>query len=111
MATFNPVGASAPSAVTVSSKSTPNIRSITLGLIDAESTLTFSSAIVAYKIKSRDGSKLKIATSSGDTLTDDKWEIMPGSCFEDESLTTSTSKTFYVSSNKATTVVQIIEWT
>lgn len=112
MATFNPVGASAPSAVTISAKSTSVITSLTLSVTPGtESTLTFTSAIVAFRIQTRDGSKLTIATSSGNTATDDKFEFTPGNCYAEEFLTTNNAKTYYVASNIASTVIQILSWT
>ena len=114
MATFNPVGASAPSAVTISAKSTPTIRSITLSATPGtESTLTFASSIVAFQIKtpSGDRARLSVATTIAGTATDDRLDIPMGRVWTQEFLTTTASKVFYISSNKASTVVQILEWT
>jgi len=108
---FSPVGASSPSAVTISAKSTPTIRSLTLSAIaGTESTLTFSSAVVAFEIQVTDNSRLDIATTLGNTATNDKWSVYNGSSYHEEFLTTSAAKTFYIASNKASTTVQIKEW-
>lgn len=113
MGVFSPVGSSPPSAVTISAKSTPVIRSVTLNAVAGVETLvSFSSAVVAFKIKAADGiSKVSIATTSGNTATDDKFDLYHGEAWEEEFLTTSAAKDFYISSNKTSTVLQIFEWT
>ena len=113
MGVFSPVGASAPSAVTISAKSTPTIRSITLSATPGtESTLVFGTGVVAFQIKtpSGDTARLSVATTMGNTATDDRIDVPMGREWRQEFLTTNATKTFYVSSNKASTVLQIIEW-
>ena len=111
MGVFSPVGASAPSAVTISAKTTPNIRSITLGAKGVESTLTFASTIVAFTVQVAGNASFYIATSSGGTSSDTtRFNYNPGNCFHEEFLTTTAAKTFYVSASRDNVVVQIKEW-
>ena len=111
MGVFSPAGKSPPSSVSITGKSTPNIRSVTLGLSGVESSITFAAAVVAFRIISRSGT-LRVATSSGGTAAETtRMDFTPGNCFQEDNVSDTAAQTFYVSTNKDNSIIQILEWT
>lgn len=113
MGVFSPAGKAPPSTISavINAKKTPNIRSVTLGLSGVESSVTFAASIVAFRILARSGT-MYVATSSGGTASEtSRFQFTPGNTFEETSIDDSTAQTFYISTNKDNSVLQILEWT
>lgn len=110
MAGLQITGPAAPSVVTTQNKTTPTITSLTLGLAGVESVLTFAAGTVAFKIRAADFAKLKLATTSGSTATDDRFDVPPGNTYVEDNFTGS-AITYYISATVDNIVVQILTWT
>ena len=115
MAVFNPVGPAAPSNVAVSAKSTLSITSSTLSATPGtETAIVIPAGTKAFSIRAKSNSgiaaKLLIATASGSTATEDRFDLMPGNTWKEDLLTGDSSITIYVASTKASTVVQLMYW-
>jgi len=115
MAGIQVTGPASPSAVTVSSKSTATISSAIMTVTPGDETavvIPIGTKAFAIRAKSSGGvaTKLTIATTSGDTSSDDSFDIMPGNTWREESLVGAAALTFYMASTKASTIVQIITW-
>ena len=115
MAVFNPVGPAAPSAVTISAKTSLTITSATMDATPGtETTVVIPSGTRAFSIRAKSDSgiaaKLSVATTSGNTATDDHFDVMPGNTWKEDLLDGSSAITLYIASTKANTKVQIMLW-
>jgi phytoene dehydrogenase-like protein len=115
MAVFTPVGPAAPSAVTISAKGKPTISAVTTSVTPGtEVQVVIPAGTKAFSLKAKSDSgiaaKLLVATTSGLTATDNRFDIMPGNIWREDLLTGSSAFDLYIASTKASTVIQLILW-
>lgn len=115
MAVFAPGGLAPPSTVTAAEKTSLSITSSTMSAaVGTETSIVIPSGTKAFSLRVRSDSgiaaKLKIATTSGNTLTDDYFSLMPGTTWQEDFTTGNSALTLYIASSKASSVVQIMLW-
>jgi len=101
-----------PSEVSVSAKSTPTISHLDIPTAGVEVTLTIAAGTKSFRILPNNKAKITVATTVGGSVSgDDNYVFYPGFEWQEELLAGTNALTFYVSSNKASTILKIITWT
>lgn len=92
----------------VNTVTTPTITIKNIPLADTEVSQALPANTKKFKIQSRGDAIVRLAYTSGDTLTD-YWTIFPGCVVSEENISAA-STTIYLSSSKAGEDIEILSW-
>jgi len=95
--------------VTVAGATRPKIYNIAIPLANTEYSHTLSDDVLKFSIKLRGAANLRIAFVAGETATN--YFTVPAGCTFSESDLRLASCTLYFSVDKASQVLEILEWT
>lgn len=88
--------------------STPTITNVSIGSVNTQFSYTLLPSTKRYAIRSRNGGKLNLAFTSGQTGAN-YWTVRPGTVYAESDIITGGVLTLYFQLNK-TGVVEILEW-